>query len=82
MKFTREQALELAERAGFASDDAACMAHDITQLCTLAADIALEAAAAAFEQHNRENRRWVNGSLWGNLTSEGCARIRALKEGA
>ena len=44
MKFTREQALELAERAGFASDDAACMAHDITQLCSLAADVALEAA--------------------------------------
>lgn len=51
-------------------------------LCGAAADLALEAAAAAFEKHNRENRHWVNGSLWGNLTAEGCARIRALKEGA
>lgn len=82
MKFSREQALELADQAGFASDDATCMAHDITRLCTLAADMALEAAAAAFEQHNRVNRQWVNDSLWGNLTTEGCARIRALKEGA
>lgn len=62
MKFTREQALELAGQAGFASDDAACMAHDITRLCTLAADIALESAAAAFEQHNREHRQWVNAA--------------------
>ena len=82
MKLTREQALRLAEQAGFASDDAACMAHDITRLCTLAADMALEAAAHAFEQHNREDRQWVNDSLWGNLTTEGCARIRALKEEA
>lgn len=43
---------------------------------------ALEDAAHAFEQHNRKNRQWVNGSLWGNLTTEGCARIRALKEEA
>lgn len=42
---------------------------------------AMEEAAHAFEQHNRENRQWVSGSLWGNLTTEGCARIRALKEG-
>lgn len=45
MKFTREKALHLAEQAGFASDDAACMAHDINRLCTLAADMALDAAA-------------------------------------
>ena len=44
MKFTRDQALQLAEQAGFASDDAACMAHDINRLCTLAADMALEVA--------------------------------------
>ena len=43
---------------------------------------ALEDAAHAFEQHNREKRQWVNDSLWGNLTAEGCARIRALKEEA
>jgi hypothetical protein len=84
MKFTREQAMQMAMGAGlplqFIDSLSEQNAERITRLCTLAADAALEAAAVAFEQHNRENRQWVNGSLWGNLTTEGCARIRAMKE--
>jgi hypothetical protein len=93
MKFTREQVIEMARVVGFSiecrnsidGDEVVdgfggVMTDELTRLCTLAADAALEAAAHAFEQHNRENRQWVNGSLWGNLTTEGCARIRAMKD--
>ena len=45
MKFTPEQVIEMAEEAGITSDDAACQAYELTRLCTLAADRALEAAA-------------------------------------
>ncbi len=58
------------------------MIDSLMVIWTAARNQALEDAAHAFEQHNRENRQWVDGSLWGNLTTEGCARIRALKEGA
>ncbi|AJW99614.1 gp38 domain protein [Burkholderia gladioli] len=42
-------------------------------------DAALEAAAAAVEDHQRAGREWVNSSLWGSLSREAAARIRALK---
>lgn len=93
MKFTREQVIEMARQAGIEVHDRKQQARiglaalvgldstdELTRLCTMAADRALEAAAHAFEQHNREHRQWVKGSLWGNLTTEGCARIRAMKE--
>lgn len=86
MKFNRDQVIEMAKAAAQehghtikATDE---IVETLMSLCTLAADRALEAAAHAFEQHNRETRQWVSGSLWGNLTTEGCARIRALKEEA
>lgn len=86
MKFDRDQVIDMARQAAQqhghtikATDE---IVETLMSLCTIAADKALEAAAHAFEQHNREHRQWVNGSLWGNLTTEGCARIRALKEEA
>ncbi|CAG9205411.1 hypothetical protein BGLA2_1720044 [Burkholderia gladioli] len=42
-------------------------------------DAALEAAAAAVEDHQRAGREWVNSSLWGSLSREAATRIRALK---
>lgn len=42
-------------------------------------DAALEAAAAAVEDHQRAGREWINESLWGALSREAAARIRALK---
>ncbi|WP_369064749.1 hypothetical protein [Burkholderia gladioli] len=42
-------------------------------------DAALEAAAAAVEDHQRAGREWVPLSLWGTLSREAAARIRALK---
>jgi hypothetical protein len=85
MKFTQEQMAQMRKAAQDYAEAQSSDFHEIGEiaeerLCTLAADMALEAAAHAFEQHNRENRQWVSGSLWGNLTTEGCARIRALKE--
>jgi hypothetical protein len=40
---------------------------------------ALEEAAKVVADHNRAGREWVADSLWGNLTREAAARIRALK---
>ncbi|KAK54849.1 hypothetical protein L576_1710 [Bordetella bronchiseptica OSU054] len=42
-------------------------------------DHALEAAAAAVENHQRAGRQWIPESLWGRLSGEAAARIRALK---
>lgn len=85
MKFTREQVIDMAtvaaQKHGHTIKPTDEIVETLTSLCALAADTALEAAAHAFEQHNRVNRQWVNDSLWGNLTTEGCARIRALKDG-
>lgn len=41
---------------------------------------ALEKAAAALEDHRRDGREWVPGSLWDTLSREAAARIRALKQ--
>lgn len=40
---------------------------------------AIEAAALAVNDHNREGREWVKGSLWDEITKEASARIRALE---
>lgn len=40
---------------------------------------ALDRAAAALEDHAREGREWIPGSLWDTLTREAAGRIRALK---
>ena len=39
----------------------------------------LEAAAQAVEQHDKEGREWIPGSLWDALSREGAERIRSLK---
>lgn len=41
---------------------------------------ALEEAAAAVEDHQRAGRQWIPESLWGKLSREAAARIRALKQ--
>ena len=38
----------------------------------------LEAAAKAVGMEDREGRDWIPKSLWGKLTSEAQARVRAL----
>lgn len=43
---------------------------------------ALEEAAAAVEQHDREGREWIPTSLWGQLSGEAAARIRSLAKEA
>lgn len=45
-------------------------------------DKALEEAAEAVKDHNREGREWVPGSLWDTLSNEAAARIRSLKSAA
>ena len=40
---------------------------------------ALDEAASVVADHNREGRQWVPGSLWGVITQECSARIKALK---
>jgi hypothetical protein len=54
----------------------------LSALVETARAAALEDAAKAVAQHNRAGREWVADSLWGNLTRESAARIRALKEKA
>jgi len=39
----------------------------------------LEMAAKAVEDHQKEGREWIKGSLWDDLTREAAGRIRALK---
>lgn len=39
----------------------------------------LEEVAAAVENHQRAGRQWIPESLWGRLSGEAAARIRALK---
>jgi len=39
----------------------------------------LEEVAAAVENHQRARRQWIPESLWGRLSGEAAARIRALK---
>ena len=39
---------------------------------------ALDAAADAVTDHQRDGRAWVPGSLWDTLARECAARIRAL----
>ncbi|KAF1071997.1 hypothetical protein [Variovorax sp.] len=46
------------------------------------ANAALEEAAKAVEQHDRTGREWIPTSLWGTLSNEAAARIRALMKGA
>jgi hypothetical protein len=76
MKFTREQAIDLAQQAGFTSDDAACMAHDLTRLCTLASDAALDAAIGVC--HVQQQLQPTEGRA---VVAACCAAsIRDLKE--
>ncbi|KAK74626.1 DUF4140 domain-containing protein [Bordetella bronchiseptica] len=44
-----------------------------------ARNAALEEVAAAVENHQRARRQWIPESLWGRLSGEAAARIRALK---
>lgn len=44
-------------------------------------DAALEEAAKAVEKHDKTGREWIPKSLWGQLSSEAAARIRALRGG-
>ncbi|SPR97391.1 hypothetical protein [Cupriavidus taiwanensis] len=44
-----------------------------------ARDAALDEAATAVEQHDKNGREWVPGSLWDQLTREAAGRIRALR---
>lgn len=39
----------------------------------------LEMAASAVEDHQKQGREWIKGSLWDDLTREASGRIRALK---
>gem|GEM_PF-2253076 len=39
----------------------------------------LEMAAKAVEDHQREGREWVPGSLWDDITRQAAGRIRAVK---
>ena len=39
---------------------------------------ALEQAAVAVEQHDKEGREWIMGSLLDTITREATARIRSL----
>lgn len=83
MKFTREQVLQLAEQAGFTSDDAACMAHDIARLCTLAADAALEAAAKVVEpspDHRMRPQDYLGEHQGLEMCDNLAEAIRAMKD--
>ena len=76
MKFTPEQVIEMAEEAGFRpwriSGDS------ISKLCTLAADRALEAAAAgACEQADEDGE---GPDSWGWHSKDYAKAIRAMKE--
>jgi hypothetical protein len=42
---------------------------------------ATEEAAAAVEKHDVAGREWVRESLWGQISREAAARIRALANG-
>lgn len=73
MKFTREQVIEMAREAGSrgetADGNARIMTYEqLTRLCTLAADAALEAAAVECEKYD-------------SLRIDGAGEtIRAMKE--
>ena len=92
MKFTPEQVIEMAREAGFVVDELSrqhqpkCINHTnwmvddlLAAICTLAADRALEAAAAKAEAIARDEYGMVN-----SLHEYGeCAdAIRAMKEQA
>ena len=85
MKFTPEQVIEMAREAdeGFHNlegdmADAVCGIAAITRLCTLAADRALEAAAAgACEQTDEEGE---GPDSWGWHSKDYAKAIRAMKE--
>jgi len=90
MKFTREQVIEMAKAAGLSIDCRNAIDGDevvqeaywrvitdeISRLCTLAADRALEAAAGASDS---QIQRWVDDRAR-YAASECATAIRAMKE--
>ncbi|WP_298699196.1 hypothetical protein [uncultured Brevundimonas sp.] len=44
-----------------------------------AVNAALDRAAEAVADHQREGREWVKDSLWDDITRQAAGRIRALK---
>jgi len=92
VKFTPQQVIEMAKAAGLSIDcrnaidgdevvQEACwrvITDEITRLCTLAADAALEAAAAgACEQADDEGE---GPDSWGWHSKDYAKAIRAMKE--
>jgi len=84
MKFTPEQVIEMAREAGFDTRresvlvDGLDISRTITRLCTLAADRALEAAAAgACEQADEDGE---GPDSWGWHSKDYAKAIRAMKE--
>lgn len=45
----------------------------------VAVEAVLDLAAKAVEDHQREGREWVPGSLWDDITRQAAGRIRAIK---
>lgn len=91
MKFTPEQVIEMAREAGLSIDCRNAIDGDevvqeaywrvitdeITRLCTLAADRALEAAASACEQTDEDGE---GPDSWGWHSKDYAKAIRAMKE--
>ena len=84
MKFTPEQVIEMARAADLAEarDDASTLpagyVESLERLCTLAADRALEAAAAgACEQTDEDGE---GPDSWGWHAKDYAKAIRAMKE--